>query len=186
MEEAVIADPFSFLHQHLVHQANLTGRAAKTQETDLGPDPESLVEGDDSGGTCLVLPYDISSSVYERTTSLPVFGVHGQVLKQSDRIRLGPETEIAGQAAFSLVFHELLVVQKSSNLLSLGLDAQSMPLIAMDGDFDTLPLETFAVSELEQDGVVLQSIDAEDEIIGPVPDGKSQTSGLVDSSGHGL
>ena len=59
-----------------------------------------------------------------------------------------------------------------------------MPLIAMDGDFDTLPLETFAVSELEQDRVVLQSIDAEDEIIGPVPDGKGQSSGLVDGAGQ--
>ena len=111
---------------------------------------------------------------------------HGQPLEQGYRIRLGPETEIAGQAAFRLVFQKLPVVQQSTDLLPLRLDAQSMPLIAMDGDFDTLPLKTFAVSELEQDGVVLQGIDPEHEIIGPVADGKGQSGGLVDGTGHRL
>ena len=98
--------------------------------------------------------------------------MHRQVFKQGNRIRLGPEPERTGQAAFRLIFDELLIVDKSANLLTMGFDAQSMPLIAMDGDFDTLALETFAVFELEQDGVVFQPIDAEDEIIGPIADGK--------------
>ena len=46
VKETVVADPFALLHQHLVHEFDLPGRAAETQETDLGPDPECLAEGD--------------------------------------------------------------------------------------------------------------------------------------------
>jgi hypothetical protein len=44
--EAVVADPFALLNQHLVHEGNLPGRAAETEETDFGPNPEGLAKGD--------------------------------------------------------------------------------------------------------------------------------------------
>jgi hypothetical protein len=37
MEKTVVADPFSLINQHLVHQADLPGRTAKAQKTDLHP-----------------------------------------------------------------------------------------------------------------------------------------------------
>ena len=44
-KELVLADPAMLIHQHAVHQRDLTGWAAERQDADLRPDGECFFEG---------------------------------------------------------------------------------------------------------------------------------------------
>jgi len=45
MEKFIIADPFFPIYQFLVHDSDLTGRAAKTDPAEFQPEEKGLLEG---------------------------------------------------------------------------------------------------------------------------------------------
>ena len=109
-----------------------------------------------------------------------------EVLERGHRIRLGPETDVAGRRTVGGVFDEELVVHVTRNPAAIDGHPQPAPLVSRDRSRDRLPFESAVIDELEENQIVLQGVDPEHKIVADVPDPEGQAAGLVDLAGRRL